>query len=189
MYTKKLDYVPFYMQQWGNYCGAANAQMALDGYPDTSIRVKYDQVSLFNIMKLHNSQTPPDPQHWGGTDPKGMLECLQSLSSLPVDWVAPSGTNVDAAILFILRSMNRTGIPIPALVDGGDHWVLVVGWQTDVEPTDTNNPKLLHVYFSDPDTNGANHTLITAKTWMKHFRAVDRPGTWSKKYVAIGQGP
>jgi len=188
MYTKELDYVPFFLEKPGPYCGPANAQMARDGYPDPSNRVKYDQDFLFNIIKAHNSETPPDPKYWN-TDPKGLLECLQSLSSLPVDWVDHSVTDPDDAMMFILQSMNRTGFPLPALVHGGHHWVLIVGWQTDVEPTGTNKPRLQHIHILDPQEKGASHSHITAKTWKKYFNKVVIPGTWSKKYVAIGQDP
>ena len=188
MYTKELDYVPFYRQKPGPYCGPANAQMALDGCPDPSNRVKYDQDWLFNIIKAHNSGTPPDQGEWN-TDPKGMRECLQSLSSLPVDWVEHSGPDPNEALLFILKSMNRTGFPIPALVNNGHHWVLIVGWQTDVEPTGTNKPTLQHIHIFDPQSKGASHSHFTARTWKKHFNVVDIDGVWSKKYVAICQDP
>ena len=189
-YTKELDYVPFFRQEPGDYCGPANAQMARDGYPDSSNRVKYCQEALFNIIKAHNSTAARDAGKWN-TDPQGLRECLQSLSSAPVDWEECSSTDPDEVMQFILKSIHNTGFPIPAVVQQGDHWVLIVGWETDVEPSGANKPKLLHIHILDPQHKSPAHSYITAKTWRSanHFRAIDMAGTWAGKYVAVGQGP
>jgi hypothetical protein len=189
-FTKELDYVPFFPQLPGDFCGAANAQMARDGYPDPSNRRIIDQNTLLDTIHAHNSTTPPDPGKWN-TDPQGLQECLQGVSKAPVDWVVCASPDFNEVMQFILKSMHRTGYPVPVIVKQGDHWVLIVGWETDVEPTPTNTPKLLRIHFFDPAEKGASNSHISARSWksINHFSPIDRVGTWKGKYVAVGQGP
>lgn len=188
-YTRELDYVPFFRQKPGVYCGPANAQMVLDGSPDSSKRVKYDQDYLFNIIKAHNSTTPPDPDEWN-TDPKGLRDCLQCLST-PPGWLVYSKQEAEEVMQFILKSIHGTGFPIPVTVGPLSHWVLIVGWQTNAEPTGANKPKLMRIHIFDPQNKSAAHSHISAETWMStdYFVAVDGTGTWGGRYVAVGQGP
>jgi hypothetical protein len=141
--------VPLYGQQMCYWCGAASAQMARNGYPNPADRVYYTQANLWNIIQLHNSTSPAD-SGWA-TDPHGLRGCLQSLSRLPVDWVEFDKASSGAVLFFMLYWMNRERFPSPVLVNQGGHWVVVVGWETDVEPVDGSSPTLQQIHYCDPE--------------------------------------
>ena len=134
MFTKNLSgNVPLYGQEQCVWCGAASAQMARNGYPNPADRLFYTQLSLWNTIQVHNSTAPAD-SGWA-TDPHGLTGCLQSLSNPPgVHWVEFSNSSRDALLFTILYWMNRREFPTPVLVNQGGHWIVIVGFVTDVEP-------------------------------------------------------
>jgi len=186
MYSKEIHSVHYYAQISPIHCGPANAQMARDGRPN---RKKYDQGYLFGVITDFNSKAAADKDQWN-TDPKGLSACLQSLSSPPIDWVQCSNADPDEVMQFVLQSMDRTNFPFPALVEDGDHWVLIVGWATDVKPTSANTPKLQHIHIFDPHDKSTCHIHISADDWFAdYFSPVDFKSSWQNKYAAVGQGP
>ena len=186
MFSKEIHSVHYRAQISIKHCGPANAQMARDGHPN---RKKLDQNDLFTTIAGLNSTAAADQNQWF-TDPKGLSDCLQSLSSAPVDWIQCFNTNPDTVMQFILQSMDRTSFPFPVLVEDGTHWVLIVGWATDVKPTNTNTPQLQHIHIFDPQDKGTCHIHISANDWFSdYFSPVDFQSSWRNKYVAVGQGP
>jgi hypothetical protein len=181
--------VPVYGQEKGNYCGETNAQMARDGYPDRSDRIYYRQKYLHNIIRAQNSALPADKCHWN-TDPQGLQGCLQLLSNPPVNWVVLSNSQRDETELFIMQRIEQTRFPVPVLVNGGRHWVLVVGWETEV-PLGGGNAELKYIHFHDPEPLGKGSDITaTARAWHRtRFSAVRIGGTWHDNFVAVGQRP
>jgi hypothetical protein len=182
--------VPLYGQQMCYWCGAASAEMARNGYPNPADRVYYTQQNLWNIIQLYNSTAPGD-SGWA-TDPHGLQGCLQSLSSAPVDWVEFDNVSRDAVLFFMLYWMNRERFPSPVLVNQGGHWVVVVGWETDIEPVSGSNPTLEQIHYFDPEPhNVGTDTTITGAQWYAGpwNGAVVYSGTWQNQYVAIVEPP
>lgn len=189
MYTKDIGgNVPLFGQKKGFYCGEACAEMARDGYPNPSDRLFYQQDYLKKIIKAHCSAVD---KGWS-TDPQGLQQSLQTLSIAAVDWVQYANKQRDAVMFFILNTMDRTGFPVPVLVNHGHHWVLVVGWQTDKKPTagDASVLDSIRIYDPEPLKVGTD-TTMSASEWFNSawFDTVNIPGTWMQDFVAVGQGP
>jgi len=191
MYTKDVSSnVPLYGQQMCYWCGAASAQMTRNGYPNPADRLYYTQLYLWNTIQAHNSTSPAD-SGWA-TDPHGLQGCLQSLSSAPVDWVEYDNTSIGSVLFFMLFWMNREGFPSPVLVNQGGHWVVVVGWETDVEPITGSSPTLEQIHYFDPEPhNVGTDTTMTGAQWYAGpwNGSVIYPGTWQNQYVAIVEPP
>ena len=181
-----------YQQEEAEWCGEACAQMTRNGYPNAADRRYYTQAALYNRIQAANYSSNDADKKWA-TNPHGMRGCLQSDSEPPVNWVEHMNPNRDEVMSFLVFGMYRNGFPTPVIVDEGGHWVVVVGWKTDVEPLPGSRPKLRFIHYLDPSSTdgGSSHTMMSASRWFsQHWdQPIAVPGTWEGKYVAIGQGP
>jgi hypothetical protein len=192
MFTTDLSgNVPLYGQEQCVWCGAASGQMARDGYPNAADRLFYAQVNVWNTIQVHNSTAPAD-SGWA-TDPHGLTGCLQSLSNPPgVHWVEFANASRDALLFSILYWMNRRGYPAPVLVNQGGHWIVIVGFVTDVEPVAGSNPTLQMITVHDPEPhNVGTATTQTAAQWFAGYwnGSIIYSGTWLSQYVAVIEPP
>ena len=190
MYKKDIsNNVPQFGQEDDFWCGGACAQMTLDGFPDPADRRYYFQKDLMANIDLHNNNPPGGP-NWA-TSPDGLQGCLQSLStSRPVQWVEFVNADREKALKFLLLGMTSEEFPTPVMIDQGRHWVVVVGWETDVKPSHANHPTLQHIRYLDPlPLNIGSTNFISAKIWnRKHWnKPVAVPGKWFKNFVVVGR--
>jgi hypothetical protein len=192
MYTKDIGgNVPLYGQEMCFWCGASSAQMSRNGYPNPSDRLFYTQLDLWNSIQANNSTDPAD-SGWA-TDPHGLQGCLQSAANpAGVHWSEFSNTSRDSLLFSTLYWMNRREFPAPTLVNQGGHWVVIVGWTTDVEPLSGSSPVLQWIHYHDPEPhNVGTDTMMTAAQWYSGpwNGAVMYGGTWLNNYVAIVEPP
>jgi hypothetical protein len=192
MFTKDLGAnVPLYGQEMCYWCGAASAQMSRNGYPNPADRLFYTQLDLWNSIQANNSTAPADAG-WA-TDPHGLQGCLQSAANPGgVHWSEFANASRDALLFSTLYWMNRREFPAPTLVNQGGHWVVIVGWTTDVEPVLASSPVLQSIHFHDPEPhNVGTDTTMTAAQWYSGpwNGAVMYSGTWLNEYVAIVEPP
>jgi hypothetical protein len=192
MYTKDVSgNVPLYGQEMCFWCGAANAQMSRNGYPNAADRLFYTQLDLWNSIQVNNSTDPADGS-WA-TDPHGLQGCLQAAANpAGVHWSEFTNASRDSLLFSTLYWMNRREFPSPTLVNQGGHWVVIVGWTTDVEPVAGSSPVLQSIHFLDPEPHDVGtDTLMTAAQWYggPWNGAVMYAGTWLNKYVAIVEPP
>ena len=194
MFTLDLSgNVPLYGQEQCTWCGAASAQMARNGYPNPADRLFYTQLSLWNTIQTTNSTAPADTASGWATDPHGLTGCLQSLSNpSAVHWVEFANTSRDALLFSILYWMNRLQFPAPVLVNQGGHWIVIVGFVTDVEPLAGTNPTLQKITVHDPEPhNVGTDTTQTAAQWYAGYwnGSIIYSGTWLNEYVAVIEPP
>ncbi len=192
MFTKDLSgNVPLYGQEMCFWCGASSAQMSRNGYPNPADRLFYTQADLWNSIQAHNSSAPAD-SGWA-TDPHGLQGCLQSAANpAGVHWSEFANASRDGLLFSTLYWMNRREFPAPTLVNQGGHWVVIVGWTTDVEPLAGSSPVLQSIQFHDPEPhNIGSDTIMTAAQWYSGpwNGAVMYSGTWLNEYVAIVEPP
>lgn len=194
MFTKDLSAnVTLYGQQQCCWCGAASAQMTRNGYPNAGDRLWYSQQTLWNDIQARNSTAPADAG-WC-TDPHGLTGCLQNLSNPSgVHWVEFADTSRDSILFDILYWMNRREYPSPVLINQGGHWVVIVGYVTDVEPVAGSTPTLSTINFFDPEPhNVGTNTTMTDALWIGQNGPWDGPvgfaGTWLNQYVAVVEPP
>jgi hypothetical protein len=192
MYTMDVGAnVPLYGQEMCFWCGAASAQMSRDGYPNPADRLFYTQLDLWNSIQLNNSTAPAD-SGWA-TDPHGLQGCLQAAANPPgVHWSEFANASRDGLLFSTLYWMNNREFSAPTLVNQGGHWVVIVGWTTDVEPLAGSTPVLQSIHYQDPEPhNVGSDTMMTAAQWYggPWNGAVMYAGTWLNKYVAIVEPP
>jgi hypothetical protein len=191
VYTKNLSAnTPLYGQQVCDWCGAASGQMARNGYPNPADRLLYVQGDVWNMIQARNSTTPAD-SGWA-TDAHGLTATLQDMNNpAGVHWVEFSGAR-DVVLFDILYWMNNREYPSPVLINQGGHWVVIVGWVTDIVPTLGSSPTLQSITVNDPEPhNVGTLSTFTGAQWFSGpwNGAVKYAGTWFGKYVAVVEPP
>ena len=194
MFTVDLSAnVPLYGQQKCDWCGAASAQMARNGYPNPTDRLFYLQSDVWNTIQAHNSTLFVDTAVQWATDPDGLTGCLANLANPPgAHWVQESQASRDAVLHFMLYWMSVRRYPSPVLVNQGGHWVVVVGYDSDVDPTQSSAVTLQQITFRDPEPhNIGTLTTMSASQWYNGpwVGGVVYSGTWMDNYVAVVEPP
>jgi hypothetical protein len=185
--------VPIYGQQQCVWCGAASAQMIMDGYPNPANRVFDTQQNIWNTIQANNSNDPTDVATNWATDPIGLREALMLLNPPPGGtWSIHADANRDTVMFDILYWMNRNNYPVATLINRGGHWVVIVGFESDIAPVSGSNPTLQQITINDPEPhNVGSQSTMTAAVWYATDwnGSVQYAGTWSNQYVAVIEPP
>lgn len=194
MYTKDLSgNVTLYGQESEKFCGAASAEMTRNGYPNPADRLYFKQADLWKTIHFYNSTNATDVSQDWSTDPHGMTGCLGSLTNpAGVQWNEFSDPKRDSVLFDILFWMNAREYPSPVLTSAGWHWVVIVGWTTDVEPVQGSTPTLQWIHVCDPKPkNVGSYRSYTGSLWYAGpwCYAVNIKGTWLNQYVAVVEPP
>ena len=184
--------VPLYGQESCIWCGAACGQMIMNGYPDPIHRIFYPQVQVWNTIQANNSTDPADSA-WA-TDPQGLCETMRLLNPPvpPGNWYVFTNSNRNEAQFDILYWMNRNHYPVATLINRGGHWVVIVGYKTDIEPVVGSNPVLQEITKYDPEPHNVGSVItMSAALWYATdwVGPVQWPGTWYDQYVAVIEPP
>jgi hypothetical protein len=165
--------------------------MARNGYPNPGNRLFYVQSDVWNTIQAHNSTLSAD-SGWA-TDPHGLTGCLANLANpAGIDWVEEAQTSRDDVLYFMLYWMSVRRYPSPVLVNQGGHWVVVVGYECDVDPTQAAAVTLQQISFHDPEPhNIGTQTTMSASQWYNGpwNGSVIYSGTWLNDYVAVVEPP
>lgn len=179
--------VPLYAQEEDNWSGPASGQMVMDGYPDPGDCIYYSQGLIWYIINSFN----PEPG-WD-TDPYSLQQTLLALNPPPTGtWSLLTDTVKEDLMFDILYWMNRQEYPTPTLVYEGLRWVVIKGYQTDIEPVYGSDPILEMITIHDPFPTGAGAiNTMTGTVWYSTYweNPVNAPGTWFGEYVAIVEPP
>lgn len=190
--------VPLYGQQACVWCGAASAQMIMNGYPDPLDRVWINQgppniPNCWDTIQANNGTDPTDlAQNWA-TDPIGLRECLMLLNPPPGGtWNIHMKTNRDTLLFNILYWMNRNNYPVATLINRGGHWVVIVRFESDIEPVLGSSPTLQEITYHDPEPHNVGSIITkTGADWYadEWNGAIRYAGTWHDTYVAVIEPP
>jgi len=194
MYSKDLSVnVPLYGQDQCVYCGAASGQMIRNGYPNPADRLFYTQLNIWNTIQVCNSTDPTDVGQGWATDPHGLRDCLQSLNNpAGVHWTEFADASSNAVLFDMLFWMNIREYPSAVLINQGGHWVVVVGFVSDVEPVAGSAPTLQSINYYDPEPhNVGTDTTMTGAQWFAGpwNGGIIYAGTWQNQYVAVVEPP
>lgn len=190
--------VPSYGQQQCCYCGAASAQMIMNGYPDPLDRVWIDQgppntPNCWDTIQANNSTDPTDVAQGWCTDPRGLRECLRILNPPPSGtWNIFANNNRDTVMFNILYWMNRLHYPVATLIDRGGHWVVIVRFVSDIEPVSGSSPNLQQITVHDPEPHNVGSIITkTGALWYgdEWNGSIIYAGTWFDTYVAVIEPP
>jgi len=201
-YTINLN-VPLYGQDTGYYCGAASSQMIMMGYPNAASRQCFAQDQIYTTIQTKKQD------NGFYTDPDGLRDTLMSLNPPPAlgHFSIFSDANSGTVMHDMLYWMSVRNYPSAALINGGDHWVVVTGFQTDVNPQ-TGNAVLQSIDINDPSPpDGAPHDNpctaadegneggivrhATGASWFSNdWQNPNKWGTkWLNKFVAVVEPP
>jgi hypothetical protein len=181
--------VPLYGKEYITWGGAAVGQMIMDGYPGVGNSIYYPQQTVWNSIQLYNSTVEPDP--WA-TDPLGLRETMMLLNPPLGSWGIAANADKYEVLFQALYWMNINAYPVAALVDEGERWVVITGYETDIEPVDESDPTLISITLNDPDplNQGSTYTMDGA-VWLATawIAPVSAEGTWEDQYVAVIEPP
>jgi hypothetical protein len=181
--------VPLYGKEYLTWGGPAVGQMILDGYPGTGTSIYYSQPTVLTNIQNFNSTVEPDP--WI-TDPLGLRETLMLLNPPLGSWGITVDADKNEVLFHALYWMNRNAYPVAALIDEGERWVVITGYDTDVEPIEGSSPTLNYITLNDPDplNQGSTYTMNGA-VWLATawIAPVSAEGTWENLYVAVIEPP
>ena len=186
--------VPLYGQEECYWCGAASGQMIMNGYPDPIHRILYPQIQVWNTIQANNSTDLADQNQNWATDPQGLCETMRLLNQPPSpgDWNVVANPNRNEVGFDILYWMNMNDYPVATLINRGGHWVVIVGYKTDIEPVGGSNPILQEITRYDPEPhNVGSVSTSTADVWYATdwVGPVQYAGTWHGQYVAVIEPP
>jgi len=194
VYLQTPNTIPNYCQETGIWCGAAVGQMILEGYP--GIEHPFTQTRIWDSIQVHKD----DPGVNWATDPDGLRETLMVLGGDPgVNWVIYDKPNAQSLMYTITYWMTRRNYPTAVLVYGFQHWIAIVGFETDVSPVGNSNVNLQFIEIDDPDntpcpiaTSGGIKSLMTGTTWYNNYWYT--PGNipaskWDGNYIALIEPP
>lgn len=182
--------IPLYGQETSYWCGAASAQMIMNGYPDPDDCVYIAQSIIWNTIQ--NNNLPDEPANWA-TDPHGLQQALLIHNPPPAGTWSLMTDPVREELMFdVLYWMNITHYGVPTLVYRAAHWVVIKAFQTDIEPVYGSNPLLQEITIQNPwPPNEGVTTTMTGTIWYSDYwyGPVNAPGTWYGQYVAIIEPP
>jgi len=181
--------IPLYGQEQSIWCGAASAQMIMNGYPVPGTSCYISQLIIWNTIQDNNL---PEPANWA-TDPHGLQQALLILCPPPSGTWSLYSKPVREELMFdVLYWMNRQHYGTATLIYRAAHWVVIKAFQTNVEPVAGSNPVLQYITFRDPwPPNVGATTTVTGSVWYSNYwyGPVNAPGTWYGNYVGIIEPP
>jgi hypothetical protein len=182
--------IPLYGQETNYWCGAASAQMIMNGYPDPGNCVLLPQLTIWNTIQANN--LPNEPANWY-TDPHGLQQALIIHNPPPTGGWSLYAQPVREELMFdVLYWMNRQRYGTATLVYEAAHWVVIKGFVTDIEPVAGSNPVLQQITIQNPwpPYQGVTST-VTGTVWYSNYwyGPVNAPGTWYGNYVGIIEPP
>jgi hypothetical protein len=144
-FTFNLPDVPQYCQYQSHYCGSASAQMIMNGYPDPATRQLIDQPTIYSWIQTNQTEAAPYKA------PGKVRDAIHHFNPPPgsANFVARAYTDAYTATYKILLWMRRTNYPAATMING-NHWVVVTGYETDLDPEGNPTINLNWIDFHDP---------------------------------------
>jgi hypothetical protein len=194
VYLEVPNSIPCYCQETNIWCGAATAQMILEGYP-AGVEHPYTQTHIWNVIQAHKNDINVN---WA-TDPDGLKDALMDLGGDPgVHWVIFAQGSAQNQMYSVSYWLNRRLYPAAVLIYGFAHWVTITGVTTDVDPTTSNSVNLQFIEYFDPwdppcpsATSGGVKSWITGSAWYNiYYPETGYPQSkWNNNCIAIIEPP
>ncbi len=170
---------PYFTQTTNYYCGAASAQMIL---ASAKIHINVNQPTLYSYIHSHNQ--------CGGwaTDPKGLKDVLNNYYPAG-HFIAFTPTNQEDGVKKLAYTIYQYGVPPAALIYGCQHWVVVRGVATNVQPSNTGSYTIFGFWVNDP-WYGANslgeNKYIAISSWKNdYFTGCAWCGAAGTTYISV----
>lgn len=195
VYLQVPNSIPSYCQETWIWCGAATGQMTLEGYPG-GVNHVFTQTHIWNRIQAHKD----DPGVAWATDPDGLRDTLMELGGDPgVHWVIFADPNAQSLMHTVAYWITQRRFPVPVLVYGFQHWILIEGITTDVDPRTNPSVVLQWIEVTDPGnppcptaSSGGIKSLMTGSTWYANYwysPGLIPASKWNGNYVAVVEPP
>ncbi len=182
-----------YLAEQDHYSGPACVQMALNCCPTVTQRTLHTQNALYTSILTHNSEPPA--LGWF-SDPAGIEDTLEDPALAPCGhWVDMSDTDKAKVLGRVLYWLKTQRYFTPVSIGAGEHWVNVIGYQSNVEPSSSSSTvTLTDIFFYDPLPGGSSSGWVSGTTWLTAAEywgvSHNRTGSaWHGKYIAIVEPP
>lgn len=188
--------------------------MTHDGYPTPPGPQFFSQANVWNCVQGHKNDLGVKPGYGWATDPDGLEFCLNNMGHPPSGhWTVWAHPIYSTEMYWITYWMTAVRYPTPVLIYNQQHWVVITGFITDVDPTTSSIITLKKIEVNDPapecpklptgkyqvNKHGIDqlgtYRFITSKKWQNDFfrgpvLASKIPGSkWIGKYVAVLEPP
>lgn len=176
-YWERFLAVHRFEQETGFYCGVASAQMILGFLHGWGANPAISQDDLWATIQTHVQEDDA----WY-TDPPGLAGVLNDESPAANHWnVCTSGELLpDLATKKAAVTMNSYNAPPAALINDGDHWVVISGvTATEAPKMDSASFIIYTIRIHDPGI-GSNVREIAYHSWCED---VFTPNTWGATYL------
>ena len=180
---QKTNKVPCYCQEDPSWCGAAVAQMILEGYP--GVKNACAQSDVWKAIQKCKDDAPVD---WS-TDPAALKGALMSLGGKAgAKWKILANPDASSLMYDVTFSMANDGYPTAVLVYGSAHWVMIEGFSTDLDPNKSKVVTLQDVDIVDPIHPPCVEATVLGPAWYARYlyATVSIPmSKWNGSYVAV----
>jgi hypothetical protein len=195
VYLEVPNSVPSYCQETNIWCGVATTQMILEGYPG-GIEHPNTQAYIWSRIVAHRDDAGVS---WA-TDPDGLKETLMEIGGDPgVNWVIHPNANPQSLMYSVAYWMARRQFPVAVLVYGFQHWVMIDGFTSDVDPLTNPTINLQFVEIVDPwnppcpvASSGGVRSLMTGSNWYTNYwysPGIYPASKWNGNYIAVIEPP
>jgi hypothetical protein len=169
--------------------------MILEGYPG-GVEHPFTQTHIWNRIQAHKNDSGVN---WA-TDPDGLRDTLMELGGDPgVHWNIFKNPDADSLMHTVAYWMTRRQYPTGVLVFGFQHWVMIDGFTTDVDPTTSATVDLQLIEIVDPwnppcpaASSGGVRSLMSGSNWYTNYWYA--PGNipaskWHGNFIAVVEPP
>ncbi len=179
-----------YTAEQDHYGGPACVQMALNSCPNAASRHLNSQADIYTSILSHNTE----PTTWF-SDPNGIKGALSDPIFSPCGhWSDYSNTDKSSALGKMVYYMDTMKYLMPVSIGSSEHWVTVIGYQTDAKPTYSGSVTLQSILFYDPLPGNVSAMWVSGTVWLNDSTywgtPLNKPGSaWHNKYIAIIEPP
>jgi hypothetical protein len=119
--------------------------MIMNGYPDPADRQLIDQPTINSWIQANQTEAAPYKA------PGMVRDAIHHFNHPPSPdhFVANAFSNAQEAMYCITLWMRRTSYPAATMI-GGNHWVVINGYETDVDPEGHPNINLNSIDIHNP---------------------------------------
>jgi len=196
--TTRLQ-VRYHRQDDDDLCGAAAVQMVVAFLQDGRILVQDDlekEIAENNATRVGAGHAPED--EWDA-DPVGLQKTLNAHLDLRHGFEVTSDVDRGVAENAVVRAIEDPQVPPLVLTDEGGHWKVIKGCQMrdgepvawfalDPWPAPTvarYPPHTLQDRCGLGVQFGTAEEHIPIEAWRRSFDAVETPGQWQGRFVAV----
>jgi len=188
--------VPNYSEEALTWCGPAVGEMVMEGYPGGAGCDEF-QADVWAEILVHKTEADWD------TDPVGLAEAMKSLCPPIGTWSVFHRADATELMYLVAFYMTHNNYPVAAVLNTQthnaiaahqEHWVVIKGIVTDVDPTSSSSITLEHVWYTDPAPpvfgDPPVEHFISGSSWYAQFETVTKASSaYTGEYVAVIEPP